>query len=143
MHAQSLAGPKLVVSGDGVQHPHLVYVVVLVVVRIVRVQRIAVEFDVGIRFLDVQQCLLDAVLCRGLVALFWSERPIVSIVGNSHDDLLRRNDVKYLAQVFDEPILGGDGARRRSQPMLVVVHQHDGVTFLAEEFVIVRVVARR
>ena len=48
MHAQSLAGPKLVVRGDGVQHPHLVHVVVLVVVRIVRVQRIAVEFDVGI-----------------------------------------------------------------------------------------------
>src|SRR6266850_2522845 len=54
LHAQSLAGPELVVSGDGVQHPHLMYVAVLVVVRIVWIQGIAVEFYVSVRLLGVQ-----------------------------------------------------------------------------------------
>ena len=47
-----------------------------------------------------------------------------------------------LAQIFDEPILRGDRARRRRDPVLVEVHEDDGVAFFAEEFVIVSVVAR-
>src|SRR5882724_8413827 len=49
--------------------------------------------------------------------------------------------VENLRQVFDEPVLGGDGARRRSKPVLVVIHHHDGVALVAKEFVIVSVVA--
>ncbi len=69
LHAQSLAGSKLVVRGNGVQHPHLVQVIVLVVVRVMRIHRVAVEFDVSVRFLDVQQCFLDAELRRGFLLI--------------------------------------------------------------------------
>jgi len=58
----------------------------------------------------VQQSFLDAELLRGHVFFLCSKGPVISIVPNSDDDFLRRNDFENLTQIFDEPVLGGDGA---------------------------------
>src|SRR5438046_6590813 len=47
--ALPISGAQLVVSRDGVQHPHLMRMVVLVVIGIVRIQRIAIKLDVRLR----------------------------------------------------------------------------------------------
>ncbi len=107
-----------------------------------RVHRRRVELDFGLGFIGVQQRLLHAHLFRGLLRLFRRFGPVVRVVGDAHDDFLRRHVLQHLTQVLDEPVLRGDRAGRRSQPVLVVVHQHDGVALFAEKFVIVGVVAR-
>ena len=68
--------------------------------------------------------------------------PVVCVVGDAHDDFLRGHNFPNLAEIFDKPILRGDGARRRSKPVLVVIHENDGVALFAEKLVIVIVVAR-
>ncbi len=87
------------------------------------------------RFLDGQR------LCR-LLYFLGVVRPVVGIAANGHDDFPRGHNLHHLPQVFDIPILGGNGTGRRGLPVLVVVHQHDGVALLGEESVIVGIVAR-
>ena len=50
--------------------------------------------------------------------------------------------LRYLAQVLHEPVLRRDRPRRRRQPVLVVIHQDNGVGLPAEKRVIVFIVAR-
>ena len=115
--------------------------VVLVVIRIVRVERVAIKLDVRLRFLDVQQRFLDAELLCRCILLLGSLGPVVSIIRDSDDDLLRGNIVEYLTQIFNEPVLCRDGARRGKRPVLVVIHQHNRVALLAEILVIVGIIA--
>ena len=67
--------------------------------------------------------------------------PVVGIIRNAHDDLLRGNNLEYLTQILNEPVLRRDGAGRGGQPVLVVIHQHNRVALLAEILVIVGIIA--
>src|ERR1700722_17799628 len=49
-HPGMLGGTQLVVGGNAVQHPDLMNVIVLVVIGIVRVERIGIVLDLGIGF---------------------------------------------------------------------------------------------
>ena len=90
----------------------------------------------------MEKRFLDAVFRAGPDPFLRSFRPVVGVIGDADDDFLRGDNFADLAEVFHEPILGSDGAGRRGQPMLVVVHQDDGVALLAEEFVVVGIIAR-
>ena len=122
LNAEFIARTQFVVGRDGIEHPNLMHVIVLVVIRIVRIQRGAIKLDVRFGFLGVQQRFLDAELLRRLVLFLRSFGPVVSVVGDTNHDFLRGNDFEDLTQVFDEPVLCRDGAGRRSQPVLVVIH---------------------
>ncbi len=141
LHTHALAGAQLVISGDGVEQPHLVYEVMFILVGIMWIERGVVEIDVGFGFEGMQQSLLHAELGGGrplLVGLLW---PVVRKIRDTDDDFLRGDLCQDLAQIFDKPILSADGTRRGGDPVLVKIQQHDGVAFLAEKFVIVGVVA--
>src|SRR6267154_5372364 len=67
--------------------------------------------------------------------------PVVGVIGDANYDFLGRDIIEYLAKVFDKPVLCGDRSGGRSVPVLIVVHEDNGVAFLAEKLVIVGVVA--
>src|SRR6267154_5837811 len=67
--------------------------------------------------------------------------PVVGVIGDADYDFLGRDIIKDLAKVFDKPVLCGDRSGGRGQPVLIVVHEHNGVAFLTEKLVIVGVVA--
>src|SRR6266436_2690192 len=115
LNSKPFAAAQFVVRRDGVQHPHLMHMVVLVVIGIVRIHRSAIKLDVRLRFIDVQQRFLNAEFGGRFILLLGSFGPIVSIIRDSDDDLLRGNNLKDLAQIFNEPVLRGDGARRRKK----------------------------
>ena len=78
----------------------------------------------------MQQGFLHAEL--GSTPLFVHRfRPVVGVIGNANHDLLRGNKLQNLAEIFYEPILGGDRPRSGGDPVLIGVHQHDGVALLA------------
>ena len=108
-----------------------------------RVQRSRIKFHFAFRFIRVQQCFLDAELLRVRFFLLRGFCPVVRIVRDTHQDFPRRHHLQHLPQVLHKPILRRDRPRRRRQPMLVVIHQDNRVGFLAEEFVVVRIVPRR
>src|ERR1700722_17830347 len=90
----------------------------------------------------MQERFLDAELGAGPGSRFFSFAPVVSVVRDAHDNFLRGDDFANLAEILDKPVLRGDRAWRRSEPVLVVIHEDDGVALFAKEFVIVNVVAR-
>src|SRR5580692_1309337 len=131
LHTQAFAGAKLVVGSDGVQYPDPVNVILLVGVGVVRIQRSLVELDVGFGLVSVQQRFLNAELRTGPRSLPSGLAPVVGVVGDTNDNFLRGYDFQNLAQIFDKPVLCGDGTGRRGQPVLVVVHEDDGVALFA------------
>ena len=53
--------------------------------------------------------------------------PIVSVVANSADDLVFRNDLEHTSQIAHKPVLAGNGAGVARGLVLVVVHQDNSI----------------
>ena len=143
LHAEALAGAQLVVASDGIEHPDLVLVIVFVDVGVTRVERGIVEIDVGFGFEGVEQSFLHAKFCGGSPLLVVFARPVVGEIRDADDDFLGRDLLHHLMEIFDKPILSGDRAWRRRNPVLIEIKQNDRVALFAEEFVIVGVVTSR
>ena len=119
------------------------HVIVLVVIRVVRIQRRRIKFHLSFGFKSVKQRFLDAKGLRRLARLLRIFRPVVRVTPYRDNQLPRRHYLLDLAEVFHVPILGSNRAWRRGLPVLVVVHQHDGVALFGEESVIIGIVPRR
>ena len=131
------------------------HVIVFVVIGVVRIESRGVKLHLGLAgganagrcgfvtgFVGVKQCFLNGQRLRRLLCFLGVVRPVVGVAANGHDDFPRGHFLHHLPQVFNVPVLGSNGTRGRGLPVLVVVHQHDGVALLGKEFVIVGIVAR-
>jgi len=47
LYSHALARAEFVIGGYGIEHPHLMHVIVLVVIGIMRIQRRRIELDLG------------------------------------------------------------------------------------------------
>ena len=127
-----------------VGQPDLVGASLLVPVGEVGVERLRVELDRGLGVGRDHRRLLEARGGRGGRGVAAARlRPVVGVSRDRHDQLLARDERRRRLQVPDEPVLGGDGPRRRREPVLVVVHENDGVGVAADALVVVGRVGRR
>jgi hypothetical protein len=69
-------------------------------------------------------------------------RPVVGVVGDAHHDFLRGNELSNRRQIGRKPVLRGNRAGRRRQPVIVVVHQDDGVGFPPDGGVVIAPIRR-
>ena len=141
---RALGSAQLVVGGDAVQHPDLVHVVMFVVVGIMRIERIRIVFDLGLGFRGGDDGLLERLRRRHLMRCAPLRiGPIVGVIGYTHDDFFARHELQHLFDVGDEPVLRGNGTGRGGQPVIVIVHQHDGIALARHRRVVIGPIRRR
>ena len=144
LYANAFSGPQFVVSRDAIEHPDTMDVIVVVGVGKIRIERVRIELHLGFRFRGRDKRFLEAFdprLFADLLARLL--RPVISVVGNAHHQLLCRHQLQDRFDIPHKPILRGDGTRCRSAPVLVVVHQDNGVGRLADARVVIRPIGRR
>ena len=116
----------LVPAGSGVQHPHLMPVrrCCRILVRVVEIAEAGVAAGLVPRrdraaVVRGQPCFLDG-LHIGMVAM-----PIVGIVAERDDHLVRGQALELLCEMAREPAVRGDRPWLAALPVLVIGHQHD------------------
>ena len=113
-----VGGMDLVVRGDAVEEPHLMRNAVVVAVGEAWVLRIRIERDprLGVRG-EIHRVLEGERIGAA------PTRPVVAVVADRHDGLVRIERLHALVQVAFEPVLAGDAARVLARPVFVVGHQ--------------------
>ena len=108
-------------------------------VSIVRIQDIGIEADRAIGFLGVQPSLFHGDFAhvgqhRGPDP--FAHRPVITVVGNSGNDLLQRNFFQSEPQIVDVPILGCHRADVKPRGVLIVIHQDQPISLSCQEGII-------
>src|SRR5581483_8618775 len=125
--AERLGGAHFVQSCSGIQKPDVVLKIILVQVAEVRVQRVAVIFDILFRVSRRQPRFLDGngrvFGSRRQLAFFRSLELIVAVVVNGTDQLLLGNGFLRDFDVLGKSVLRGHGSRSAVGIVFVVIHQ--------------------
>src|SRR6185437_14616141 len=87
----AIGGAEFVVSGESVEHPDVVDVVVFVFVIIERAERGGIELNGGVGFESANAGGLERERIGDWMGiLFCGGGPVIGVIGDAHDDFLRR-----------------------------------------------------
>src|ERR1700722_12551270 len=148
LNTQSLGGAHVVERGDSVEEPDIVTDAALIQVAEVRIHRVIIEDNVFIGVARREPSFLNAdgrgfFFAFGQLSVFRFARPVVTVVGDSADDLVFGDDGFSEGQVFYEPILRSHRAGVGPGIVLVVIHEHNAVGCGGDGRVVVFVALRR
>ncbi len=120
-HALETGGAELVPAARRVEQPDMVGRALLVIVE-AGIAAGRVEMDRRLAVARGQPRLLDRERLGGVTG-----RPVIAVIGDGRDRLVRPGLADRLLQALHEPGLGGDRAGIPGRPMLVVEHQEEPV----------------
>ena len=138
LYAHTFGGAQLIVSGYSIQHPNMVDVIMLVRIIVIGIERVRIELHIGFRFRRGHDGFLKTFHARLFFGLFSIiARPVIRIAGDTHDQFFWRHQFCYRLNIFYEPVLRGDGTGRGRAPVLIVVHQDNGIRGFADARIVV------